>query len=146
MIWTLRIECVWGMYLEEDCVRVLEIESTASLLSLHAAIQDAVKFDFDHLFEFYAGRNYRDRNVVFADEIGGAEMFGAYADITLEGVYPLEKGLKLYYCFDFGDEWRFEIKKSRKKPHEPEPGATYPRVVERIGPDPPQYGSDDEEI
>jgi hypothetical protein len=60
MIWTLRIECVFGHYLEEECIRTIEIESGSSLLDLHDTIQDVVDFDRDHLFEFFAGRNYRN--------------------------------------------------------------------------------------
>ena len=65
MIWTLRIECIGGMYWKEDCVRIIEIDSKSSLLALHDAIQDAVDFDRDHMFEFFAGRNWRNRKVVF---------------------------------------------------------------------------------
>jgi len=36
-----------------ECIRVIEIESSASFLQLHEAIQDAVDFDNDHLFQFY---------------------------------------------------------------------------------------------
>jgi hypothetical protein len=57
-----------------------------------------------------------------------------------DGVYPLPKSCKLYYHFDFGDDWYFGIRKIRKKPHEPAAGVTYRRVVEAIGPNPPQYG------
>ena len=56
MIITLKVECIWGLHLEEDCVRVIEIDFRASLNDLHDAIQDAVDFDDDHLFEFFAGR------------------------------------------------------------------------------------------
>jgi len=134
------------MYFEEDCIRVIEIEESASLIDLHAAIQDSVCFDYDHLFEFFAGRNWRRRDLLFSEEFFDWE---AEADdleeVTLEDVYPLPKGMKLYYHFDFGDDWYFEIKKSRKKPAQPQAGVNYPRVVERIGPNPEQYPDYDEE-
>ena len=140
MIITLRVECVRGKYLREECVRVIEIEDGASLPDLHAAIQDSVGFDYDHMFEFSAGRNYRHRKLVFTDGDDWEFEAEAMGDATLEKVYPLPKRLKLYYHFDFGDDWYFWIRKSRKRPVQPEPGVKYPRVVERIGPDPEQYG------
>lgn len=140
MIWTLRVECVWGRCLEEECIRVFEMESDSSLYDLHEAIQDAVDFDRDHLFEFYAGRRPRNRKVVFTDSFDWGEMLRTFENLTLEDVYPLDRGLQLYYLFDFGDEWLFRIRKSRKKPTEPEPGVQYPRVIESIGANPLQYG------
>lgn len=141
MIWTLRVECIWGIHLENECVRVLEIESGSSLLGLHDAIQEAIGFDRDHLLEFFAGRNYRNRKLVFDEGFDWERSWDVYGQLTLEQVYPLPKSCKLYYHFDFGDDWYFEIRKSRKKPTEPEPGVEYPRVVESIGPNPEQYGT-----
>jgi len=133
------------MHLSEECVRVVEIDTCASLLDLHGVIQGSVGFDDDHMFEFFAGQNPRQRKLLFADDADWAYEADALADITLEHVYPLPKSLKLYYHFDFGDDWYFEIRKSRKKPLPPEPGVVYPRVVERVGPNPPQYGGYDGE-
>ena len=146
MIWTLRVECIWGIHLEEECIRVIEIESESSLMQLHDVIQDAVDFDRDHLFEFFAGRNWRNRKVLFDDSFHWEDSFEAYDSITLEEVYPLPKSCKLYYHFDFGDDWYFEIRKSRRKPREPEAGVSYPRVVEAIGLSPPQYGRFEEDL
>ncbi len=60
--------------------------------------------------------------------------------LTLEQVFPLPKNMKLYYHFDFGDDWRFEIRKARTKPKEPEARVKYPRVIESIGRNPREYG------
>ena len=43
------------------------------------------------------------------------------------------------YWFDFGDDWYFTIRKSRKKPFDTTPGVEYPRVIEKVGADPEQY-------
>ncbi|MFV9691694.1 MAG: IS1096 element passenger TnpR family protein, partial [Desulfobacteria bacterium] len=117
----------------------------SSLLDLHDTIQDVVDFDRDHPFEFFAGRNYRNRKLVFGNSFDWEENADTYAETTLEQVYPLPKSCKLYYHFDFGDDWYFEIRKGRKKPREPEPGIRYPRIVESIGPAPQQYGSWEDE-
>ncbi len=145
MIWTLRIECIGGRYLENECVRISEIDSEASLLELHDAIQDAVGFDRDHLFEFFAGRSYRNRKLVFNDSFDGEQSFDRYGILTLEQLYPLPKSCKLYYHFDFGDDWYFEIGKFRRKPMVREPGVEYPRIIASIGQNPEQYGSWEEE-
>lgn len=145
MILTLRVECVWGMHLREKCVRIIEIDDGASLLDLQGAIQDSVGFDQDHMFEFFAGRNYRNRKIVFADGVDWEYEADALEDITIAQVYPLPKSLKLYYRFDFGDDWFFEIRKGRKPAAPPVADVEYPRVIERIGPNPLQYGAYKEE-
>jgi hypothetical protein len=137
VIWTLRIKCVRGRFLREEFVRIIEIDSGTDLLDLHDVIQDAVGFDRDHMFEFFAGRHERNPKVLFDDSDGSD---GSCPDMTLEQVFPLENKCKLYYHFDFGDDWYFEIAKTRTKPKEPEPRVKYPRVIERIGPKPQQYG------
>jgi hypothetical protein len=138
VIYTLTVKCVYGLYLEEECVRVMEIGDDATLEDLHLAIQRAVAFDNDHLYDFYAGRTHRNRQIRYADDFEWEEREAVFAELTLgEDVYPLE-GLKLYYHFDFGDDWIFEIRKARKE-KAPAPGVTYPRVVESRGPNPTQY-------
>jgi hypothetical protein len=115
VIYTLTVTCVRGAYLAEECVRVIEIGDDASLEDLHLAIQGAVAFDNDHLYDFYAGRNHRNRQIGYADDVAWEwkEQEAVFAELTLgEDVYPLE-GLKLYYHFDFGDDWIFEIRKAR---------------------------------
>ncbi len=101
MIYTLTVECIGGLYLRDECVRVIEIEDDATLEDLHLAIQRAVSFDNDHLYDFHAGRNYRHRKVRFAGSDEWAEDQGAYSRIRLRDVYPLGS-LKLYYLFDYG--------------------------------------------
>jgi hypothetical protein len=138
MIYELTIECVFGLYLEEECIRVIEIDEESSLWDLHSIIQEAVDFDYDHLFEFYAGRNVRNRSVVFCEVEDYEDMFEKYSEIKLKDIYPLDKSMKLYYWFDFGDDWKFEIKKSRKK-IEKKDNVNYPIVVKEIGENPTQY-------
>ena len=142
---TLRVELVFSAWDSEDCVRVIEIREDDTLCSLHWAIQDAVGFDNDHLYEFFAGRHMTQRKVVYGDCDPGDlppwvpdSDLEDYDTVRLTQVFPLPKSLKLYYLFDFGDSWTFQIRKSRKV-REPEPGVQYPRVVESIGPNPVQY-------
>lgn len=134
MIWTLKIELLYGAYAENQWGATLEIDDTSTLEALHAAIQDAVAFDDDHLYEFYISRTDRSRDRIRFDD----ENEGIYGT-TLADLYPLEKGRNLYYMFDYGDNWTFKISKSRKSPQTPIQGITYPRKTEEVGIRPEQY-------
>ena len=138
MIYTLTVKCTWGLTLTEPCERVIEVRNTASLMDLHYAIQKAVAFDDDHMFTFFAGPNYRKRAIVFEEGSDPEASAETMNDITLQRIWPLPKSMKLFYWFDFGDDWKFQINKARAiKP--PEKGVKYPRVVGQTGPNPEQY-------
>jgi hypothetical protein len=139
MILTLTVDCVYGRYLEDQCIRVIEIDENACLYELHKAIQDAVQFGEDHLFDFFIANSdspWAHRQWLTEKE-EPEESEEVYRQITLRSIYPLGRK-KLYYIFDFGDQWTFEIRKSRGA-KKPETGVTYPRVVKAIGPNPKQY-------
>ncbi len=144
MIFTLAIECVRGLYLEEECIRVVEIDEQASLNDLHNTIQDAVAFDRDHLYDFFLANSaspYAQKTWLTEAE-GWQDREEDYLSIRLSDVYPLDRK-RLYYLFDYGNTWLFEIRKRRgTKP--PEAGVKYPRVVDRVGPNPDQYPNYDE--
>ena len=55
----------------------------------------------------------------------------------LNEIYPLN-GFKLYYLFDFGDSWLFEIRKSRKK-KVANKQSKVPALIESSGANPEQY-------
>lgn len=109
----------------------IESPDILSLFKLHLFIQQIVNFDNDHLFDFYAGRNDQNRKVVFTEHSGYPNDGGDYESIFLKDIYPL-KGLKLYYRFDYGDNWIFEIRKDRKKV-KPDQEKRYPRIVSDNG-------------
>lgn len=140
MIYTLRVEVIQGPWDFAECVRVLELHEETTLWSLHYAIQEAVNFDKDHLYDFYAGRGPRNWAIRYGkDHERYEDREDEYSLMPLCQVWPLGR-LKLYYLFDFGDEWLFEIRKMRRvKPAEP--GVGYPRIIESIGPNPVQYPS-----
>ena len=48
----------------------VEVPDICTLFDLHLFIQKILDFDNDHLFEFYAGRNERNRKIEFSDEPG----------------------------------------------------------------------------
>ena len=144
MILKLRIECVRGHFLNDPCIRLIEIDENMDLLDLHEAIQDAVNFGRDHPFEFYLANSsspWAQKHRLTENE-DWRYIESDFAEIRLKDLYPLGRK-KIYYLFDFGDRWTFEIRKARgvKKP---EADVKYPRVVEAIGPAPEQYPSWDD--
>lgn len=113
-LYTLNISNIWDPVDDENFWEaIMEVPDICSLFDLHLFVQDIIDFDNDHLFEFYAGRNERNRKITFSENSGYPNDGGDYENILLKDIYPL-KGLKLYYLFDFGDNWLFEIRKSRK--------------------------------
>jgi len=127
--------------MQPECVRLIEIDSGASFLELQNAIQAAVDFGNDHLFEFFVGRNPRNRAFPVGDKPSWDtfDPFETYSCVRLAEVWPLPDKMKLFYHFDFGDDWLFQIIKSRRKDKTSESGVTYPRVVEAKGENPEQY-------
>ena len=105
--------------------RIIEVEEDFTLIRLHKYIQKVVGFDDDHMYEFYIGKNPRNR----ASSVPKRT--------KLNEIYPL-KCYKLYYLFDFGASWLFEIRKSRKKKIENKK-CKYPLVIESTGINPVQY-------
>jgi hypothetical protein len=101
-------------------------------------IQDAVSFESDHPFTFYVANSaspWAERNWI-ADTDNWDEMEEVFYRTRLSDIWPLGRK-KLYYWFDFGDDWLFEIRKIRSTKADATLPA--PSVLERIGPDPKQY-------
>lgn len=134
MIIELSITLLGGCYAEGPWQGVLEIDEQSSLDALHLAIQDAVGFENDHLYEFFIARtpNSRDRMVVDYEN-------DAIHDLALEDIFPLGNGRKLFYMFDYGDSWLFSVSRGRKKAWVPVSGVRYPRLTGETGAKPEQY-------
>ena len=140
MILTLKVKLIGGMNAKGDWQGVIEIDADDTLEDLHFAIQKAVNFDNDHMYEFRIGRTERSRDrEVFDDETGNVY------EQTIGGLYPLPDKKSLYYLFDYGDDWFFKIVKTQKTYPEPQPDVSYPRLVQETGDKPEQYPAWDEE-
>ncbi len=126
MILTLKIKIVgWSCH--------IAIDNASTFEDLHFAIQDAVDFDDDHLYEFYFASTERSRN---------RNTVSSYEDansVTLASVIPLQRGKKLFYLFDYGDNWVFQILPSSKNLLAPVKGAKYPKLLSETGEKPLQY-------
>lgn len=117
---------------------VLEIPLDATLAELHLAIQQATDFENDHLYMFVIAKDSYARHQVQFD--CDEEVYST----TVAELLAQAKGFKIYYLFDFGDDWVFRIAASRKKPQPPEAGVTYPRLLSESGKKPVQYPDWDE--
>ena len=140
MIWTIKIQLLYGQQVEDPWESGIEIDAESTLEDIHYVIQSAVKFDNDHMYEFYISRteNSHDRTI-FDNE--NEKIYTT----TLDDLYPLKKNMNLYYMFDYGDCWLFKISKTRKKPHEPVKGVEYPVLIEEKGVPPEQYPDYDDD-
>ena len=138
MTMRLRVECVYGAYLRQECVRVIAMDDDATLVDLHQAIQLAVDFDDDHPYGFYTANSSAlgaRKHWLFGD-LGWSSLEAAFHRTRLKDLWPLGRK-KLYYLFDYGDKWTFEVRKLRIRKADPPEGGT--RILERLGPDPEQY-------
>jgi len=134
MILNVQVDLVFGLYATEDWTVVLEMDSSSTLEDLHYAIQGAVGFENDHMYEFYISRTAMSRDKHRFDDENEEIFFTVLSD-----VFPLQKDRRLYYMFDYGDSWLFRVKVNRNKPFEPVEGIEYPRLVKEVGEKPEQY-------
>ena len=140
MILTLKVTLLSGIHANGKWEGVIEICSSSFLEDLHLAIQDAVDFDNDHMYEFFIARTERSRErVSFNDENG--ELY----DATIGSLYPLPDRQHLYYLFDYGDYWIFRITRINKAHRETGSHLTYPRLTHETGKRPEQYPAEGEE-
>jgi len=111
----------------------IEVDDTSTAEDLHHIIQQAVDFDDDHLYEFYVASSAMSRN---------RDVIATYEEadtVRLADIFPLRKGAKLFYLFDYGDSWVFQVSLSRKAPFVRVGGTIYPKLVSEEGERPIQY-------
>jgi hypothetical protein len=131
-----KITLLSGAYATGKWEGVIEIDSSALLDDVHLAIQDALNFDNDHMYEFFTAKTERSRQrITFDDENGEIH------ERTLESLFPLQKGHRLYYLFDYGDDWSFSIAKAKSSVTGPQGNESLPRLVSESGEKPEQYPS-----
>jgi len=138
MIWTLQIKLLSGRWASEPWAATIALDASSTLADLHYIIQQAVDFDDDHLYGFFVARTAWSRDRVRYDDEDGWESDALFTT-TLERLFPLPKARKLFYLFDYGDNWIFQISRTRNKPFEAEPGVDYPCLISEIGEQPQQY-------
>ncbi|MCB0547501.1 MAG: plasmid pRiA4b ORF-3 family protein [Phaeodactylibacter sp.] len=110
------------------------LSSQDTLHALHRIIQQAYRFDDDHLYCFYLHPR-SDRRDTYNHPWTDMPPF---ADEALIGELNLAPGRKFRYLFDFGDRWWFDIVLEEIREGEELPGG--PKVLEKKGRAPRQYG------
>lgn len=121
-----------------SCIRVLRMNLEDSLYDLHQAIQQAVSFDDDHLYEFCVGTGMMKRVYLPPDAINSGNELSV--DTNLRNL-DLYKGQKFTYLFDFGDRWYFDIKVLEIR----EGAVEEPEIIKAVGDAPEQYPCYEEE-
>jgi hypothetical protein len=118
--------------------RRIAIRDDATLDELADAILRSVRFDDEHLYEF-----------IFRNRLGATVHVNhpyieeaPFTDEWTIGELPLEVGQSMEFHFDFGDDWRFDVRLESIEPHKPR--ARKARVLESHGAPPEQYPSWDE--
>ncbi len=122
----------------KDVWRTIDVRSNQTLEDLHYAIQDAFGWDDDHLYAFFlSGKAWDTSTAYFRPEGRQQGMRSARTRLDRLGLVPRKR---CRYIFDFGDEWRHEVR-VEKAGLSPD-GDDYPRIVEEHGQAPPQYGDE----
>jgi hypothetical protein len=121
--------------------RRIRISATNTLQHLHEAIQDAFDFYDDHLYAFFMDGQPWSRDAYWSR----GDDQPPYADKAVIGRLELERGQRFLYLFDFGDEWKFEVRVEEILDSDVPP--VRPLVIGSKGEAPEQYPDyeDDEE-
>lgn len=122
----------------------IEVPESFTLIELRETIQRLVDFDDDHLHEFFTGRNWRDRKVTFGESAETPFELNEGEEVPLSEVFPLPKGQKLYYNFDFGDDWLFEIT-CHSETKQAKRSTRRAKLIHEKGRRPIQYPGEDDE-
>ena len=148
MIWTLKVTCLAGPCYDEKCIRYIELDEESSLCDVHAAIQEAIHFDDEFAFAFFLAKTANGKREYYPEGVNPEDGVDSdlYEDVPLADALQ-EKGKKLFYVFNFDEEWLFSVEKEKgsKKPHA---GELYPLVVvtRSEGPDPMQYDNSEDDF
>jgi pRiA4b ORF-3-like protein len=115
--------------------RTIELREDQTLADLHETIREAFGWLDDHLYSFWLdGRFWGDHSTEYTAPVEAEEGVRT-ADVPVSGL-GLERGARIAYLFDFGDEWRVELRMSGTGVAD---GGRYPRIVASKGEAPPQY-------
>ncbi len=130
---------IFKVSLDAKTWRRLAIPAKLMLDDLSAAILRAFDFDNDHLYEF----SYRNRFGALVRIHHPYMEESPFTDETAIGEISLRPGASMEYLFDFGDQWRFDVKLEGIDPADA--GIKEPKMLEKHGQSPPQYPNLDED-
>ncbi|MEW6619031.1 MAG: plasmid pRiA4b ORF-3 family protein [bacterium] len=114
--------------------RLIAIPGENDLQSLSNIILKTFNFDFDHLYCF----TYRNRfGVSINVNHPYMEEEPLLADEVIIGDLDIKPGTTMTYLYDFGDNWKFDVKLERIDPVDPK--IKSPIILESHGSPPQQY-------
>lgn len=90
--------------------RHIRISESATLEDLSSFILDSFNFFDDHMHAFFMNNRVWDIEAEYICTFGELDGAAGFTDKTRLSKFNLCKGDKFLYIFDFGDEWRFQIK------------------------------------
>lgn len=128
-VYTFKVSLHSGLW------RKIRLSHYHFLYNLHMVIQEAFDFDNEHLYAFYIGGSRMTEKPIYCPEAEEEEGMNT-EEVTIEDL-KLFKGQKLFYLFDFGDMWWFDIKLLRIDKESPE--YYKPMIIDSQGESPDQY-------
>jgi len=111
----------------------IQLSANNTLEDLHNLIQEAFAFDNDHLYSFFMDGIPWSKNI-FNCSFGNE---GPFADEVKIGDLGLVENQKFLYLFDYGDEWKFDVKVESIQ--HSERVTALPQIIEFKGKKPSQY-------
>ena len=127
----------------KEISRTIQMRGDQTLQALHRVIFKAFDREEEHLHEFNFGKGPYDREGPRYTLASNMKDFmtddvtaGDVAKTTLDSLH-LEVGRAFGYWFDFGDDWRHEIRVEAIE--DAPPTGRFPKVTARVGDSPPQY-------
>jgi hypothetical protein len=152
-IYTLKVYLIGGPvedeYADQEISRTIQIRGRQTLADLHEAIYQAFDREEEHLYEFQFGKGPHDPSGLrFTLDPGsltsltGRKPPGDVLTTTLDAL-GLVVGQSFGYWFDFGDDWmhQIDVEAIGEAPAE----ERFPKLVNAVGPSPPQYPDYDED-
>ena len=127
--------------------RTIQMRGDQTLEDLHRAIFDTFGRSDEHMYEFQFGKKPMDpkgpRYVLpGAFDLGEDPRPAGRVDQTTLESLDLQEGRSFGYWFDFGDDWWHQI--NVEAIDEKVPTGKFPKVIKRVGKNPPQYPDEDE--
>jgi hypothetical protein len=118
--------------------RRIAIPAQLDLDTLSVSILNAFDFDHDHLYMF----SHKNRFGVLERIHHPYSEEPPYANEVIIGEFSLRPGNAMRYLYDFGDNWRFDVKLERIEPDDEK--IKGPILLESHGESPEQYAAWDE--
>ncbi|OPY59232.1 MAG: Plasmid pRiA4b ORF-3-like protein [Pelotomaculum sp. PtaU1.Bin035] len=131
---------IFKVSLKRRAWRRIRISASNTLQHLHEAIQDAFEFYDDHLYAFFMDGQPWSSNAYWSR----GDNQPPYADKAVIGRLGFVRGQRFLYLFDFGDEWKFDVRVEEILDSDLPPAR--PLVIGKKGQSPEQYPDYEDDI